>query len=143
MTFDQRKRKQLLASCEELRDDDGVDPRTFFRPIRDRGQQYRKNGQLCRQVAETLSLVLAGEFDDARLHNLQVISVEPAPDASQLLVTVGFDGMLDQATVAAIQARLARVAGRLRFEVAAAITRKRAPRLTFRVIGAASEEVQP
>src|SRR5688500_16148321 len=143
MTFEQRKRKQLLASCEELRDDDGVDPRTFFRPTRDRGQQHRKNGQLCRQVAETLSLVLAGEFDDARLHNLQVISVEPAPDASQLLVTVAFDGTLDHAAVAAIQARLARVAGRLRFEVAAAITRKRAPRLTFRVIGTASDEVQP
>lgn len=135
MTFDSRKRKQHLASCDEVREDDGVDPRTFFKPSRNRGQQHRKNGQLCQQVFETLCLVLAGEFEDARLHNLQVVSVEPAPDASQLLVTVSVEGELDAEILAAVHARLARVEGRLRYEVAAAITRKRAPRLTFRVIG--------
>jgi ribosome-binding factor A len=62
-----------------------------------------------------------------------VVSVSPAPDATQLLVTVGCD-QSDAHALLAIQSLLAFVQGRLRTEVAAAITRKRAPRLTFRVV---------
>lgn len=93
----------------------------------------RKALQLCRQVGTTLEQVLAEQEDDA-LRDLRVEDVAPAPDGSHLLVTVrplaaGVDpiavlGMLSEAT------------GRLRTEIASAITRRRAPALTFRVVPA-------
>ncbi len=146
MTAKKPNRKQMLAHCDELRDDDGVDPREFFqrKSSGSRQHQHRKTGQLCQQVAETLSLVLASEFDDPRLHNLQVVSVTPAPNATQLLVTVATDASVDEAAITATHECLARVAGRLRSEVASSITRKRAPRLSFRVVTSATDqEVQP
>jgi ribosome-binding factor A len=75
-----------------------------------------------------------GECGDDLLQSLQVMSVDPAPDASQLVVTVraGLPGeSLDPTDVLA---HLERVMGKLRYEVAAAITRKRAPKLIFRVL---------
>ena len=93
----------------------------------------RKTLQLCRQVAETLSWVFSGECRDERLSGLQVVSVEPAPNASQLLVTVApgvgetLTDPLD--TLAGLQT----AAGWLRTEVTAAITRRRAPQLLFRI----------
>ena len=42
-----------------------------------------------------------------------------------------------------IRERLARAAGRLRSEVAAAIVRKRAPELSFNLLPASAGEVQP
>jgi hypothetical protein len=62
------------------------------------------------------------------------VTVAPAPDASQLLVIVApalADERLDPADV--LQ-RLDACSGRLRCEVAASITRKRAPRLAFQFI---------
>ena len=50
----------------------------------------RKAFQLCHQVAETLEEVLA-ECGDGVLQALRVLDVEPAPDASRLLVTVAVD----------------------------------------------------
>lgn len=122
----------MLAHCGEIHDDDGVDPRQFFQPNRYAGKTDRKARQLCAQVADTLSLVLAGECEDELLHNLHVLSVEPAPDASRLAVTVRADviGGVDPRLV---RDRLSDVAGRLRTEVASAITRKRAPKLVFHV----------
>lgn len=134
MPFPERKRKELLAHCEELRDDDGVDPRDFFKPSSRRDKDQRKTGQLCRQVFETLCLVLASEFDDPQLHNLQVVSVTPLPNASQLLVCVTSDAS-EKAERAELLNKLQRVAGRLRTEVTAAITRKRAPNLVFELVG--------
>ena len=95
----------------------------------------RKALQLCSQVADTLNYVLSGEFDDELLQNLQVASVVPAPNASQLLVTVypvvatgtNFDA-------AEVRRRLSQAAGRLRSEVARSITRKKAPNLLFQVV---------
>ena len=93
--------------------------------------------QLCSQVAQTLGLALAGEFGDELLHNLEVVSVDLAPNTSQLAVTLRHD-MADQSIgIQEIQDRLAKVTGRLRCEVATAITRKRAPKLVFHVIGPA------
>ena len=140
MTIDKRVREHLLAYCGQLHDDDGVDPRQFFRKEKDRTQQNHKAEQLCKQVAETLSLVLAGEFSDDRLHGLQVEKVEPAPNASQLSVTFRTDTVCSCLETEAILLQINRVAGQLRSAVAAAITRKRTPKLTFRVVGP-SEEV--
>lgn len=65
---------------------------------------------------------------------LQVASVEPAPGASQLLVTV-CPAVQPTAPLHSLEVlqQLSDVAGWLRCEVAAAITRKRAPKLLFQV----------
>lgn len=144
MTLDKHTRERMLAHCGEIPDDDGVDPREFFKTRRTRDKRDRKALQLCKQVAETLGLVLEGDFGDERLHNLQVVSVNPAPDASQLAVTLRADIPAGRVGAQEILDRLAAVAGRLRCEVAAAIRRKRAPQLVFHLVGPGqSEEVQP
>ena len=93
----------------------------------------RKTMQLCRQVEQTLYLVLSGECDDPILQSLLVESVVPAPSASQLLVTVRQSAVDDPASKIEILQRLADAEGQLRWAVAGAITRKRAPRLLFDV----------
>lgn len=94
----------------------------------------RKALQLCSQVADTLSLVLSGECGDEVLQNLLVAEVTPAPDASQLLVLLtpapGSQSLTNEEVTIALRA----ASGRLRTEVAAAISRKRAPRLTFQFL---------
>ncbi len=76
--------------------------------------------RLCRQVEEALVLALSGE-------DLTMESVEPAPSASRLLVTV-----VSRDPRAAVE-RLAAMHSRLRAHVAAAICRRRVPELAFRV----------
>jgi ribosome-binding factor A len=97
-----------------------------------RGAGNRKALQLCSQVADTLNYVLSGECDDDLLRNLHVVNVVPAPNASQLLVTVAPVVPLEKEFDAAdVNQRLSAAAGRLRSEVASAITRKKTPRLLF------------
>jgi ribosome-binding factor A len=98
--------------------------------------------QLCHQVAETLEEVLA-ECGDALLQGLRVLDVEPAPDASRLLVTMAAGnlprGNLD---LGRVQDHLARASGHLRSEIATAITRKRTPVLVYRLAaGETPEEI--
>lgn len=70
------------------------------------------------------------DCDDA-LAGLVVETVEPAPNASRLLVTLA---TADPATsLPAVLAGLERARGRLRGEVAASISRKKLPDLVFRV----------
>ncbi len=136
VTWNKHTRERLLAHCGDFHEDDGVDPREYFRKPTRGGHGRRKTLQLCSQVAETLVLVLAGELEDDLLQELRVASVDPAPDASQLAVTLCAPHGYDSAPMQTIRERLDRVAGRLRCEVAAAITRKRAPRLVFHLISA-------
>lgn len=118
-----------------------------------RRQKVRhKDQQLCRQVAQTLSLALAG-CGDALLRDLYVAGVVPAPDAGRLLVSVypitaptpresgQPSDVMSVERMSKILGRLEAAAPMLRREVASAITRKRAPELLFRVV--ASGEVQP
>jgi ribosome-binding factor A len=78
----------------------------------------------------------------------QVVAVRPAPDASQLLVLVSPssvdpvpDPVPDPVTV--LQ-HLGAASGRLRSEVAAAIVRRRAPKLVFQFVASpAAGEEQP
>ena len=149
MAHDKRQRARLRPLCGELQDDDGVDPRKFFQPIRKRDKARRKSQQLCRQVQKTLDLVFSGETRDALLGDLRIVSVTSSADSSALLVTVVADVVSDCFDRAQIEAQLAKMAGRLRSEVAGAITRKRAPLLVFHVLGpqsripAAGEDVSP
>ena len=89
-----------------------------------------KTLQLCRQVQRALSLCLGGECGDEVLRSLYVESVEPAPDASRLLVRVIMPRSMHISPIEVL-GRLDRVSGTLRAEVARAITRKRAPELSF------------
>lgn len=143
MTLDKRTRDRMLAHCGEINDDDGVDPREYFKTPRSRKQDDHKARQLCAQVFETLSLVLAGEFHDEWLHNLEVVSVNPAPDASQLAVVVRAHMPGTLVDPREVLEKLNGVAGQLRAEVAAAITRKRAPKLVFQVVVATDDVEGP
>jgi len=95
----------------------------------------RKERQLCRQVQEAVSEALAGVEDDVLL-DVWVCSVEPAPDAGRLAIVVQAPSRVSPDEVLA---RLDKIAGFLRAEVASAITRKRVPTLTFRVLVADAE----
>ena len=89
-----------------------------------------KDLQLCRQVFDALTLALA-ELDDPMIDELVLDSVIPAPSASRVQVTLipSHDGLdLDQAL-----ARLNAIAGALRQEVAAEVSRRRVPELVFRI----------
>jgi ribosome-binding factor A len=133
MTSKKPSPKDILPLCGAISPEDGMDPREFARKERPR-KGDRKVRQLCSQVAETLGLVLSGECGDEVLQSLRVVAVEPAPNASQLLVTVC--AALPGETIDAndVMERLTQTMGKLRCESAAAITRKRAPKLVFRVV---------
>jgi ribosome-binding factor A len=136
-------KKQMQSLCGEVHSDDGVDPTEFFRSTRKSNSNHRKAQQLCRQVADTLSLVLSGEFGE-ELRDLRVVALTPAPDATQLLVLVAPAIAGSNVDPDAVIAKLAAVAGRLRSEVAMAITRRRAPKLLFQfVAGQSAEEMKP
>jgi ribosome-binding factor A len=124
--------KELLSLCSEIRPDDGVDPRTFFRKPSGRKDHNRKVLQLCGAIARTLSLVLSWESRDDLLRTAIVQSVEPAPDSTRVLVTVSAPD--NEAKADQLLARLNQSRGRLRTEVATAIHRKKVPELIFRVI---------
>jgi ribosome-binding factor A len=149
MAHDERQRVRLRALCGELQDDDGVDPREFFHSIRKRDNAHRKSKQLCRQVQKTLDLIFSGETRDELLGDLRIVSVTSSQDSSALLVTVVADVPLERFDRTQIEARLAKMSGRLRSEVAGAITRKRTPLLVFHVLGlqsglpASEEEESP
>lgn len=135
MAHNERERARLRALCGELHDDDGVDPREFFRPIRKRDKASRKSQQLCRQVQKTLDLVFSGETHDELLAALRIVSVTSSADSCALVVTLVADILTEQFNRDEIEARLAAMSGRLRSEVAATITRKRTPLLVFHLLG--------
>lgn len=106
-----------------------VDAGSLFGGTAARNAQ-RKERQLCRQVQEAVSDALAALRDDV-LQGVWVMGVEPAPDASRLAVVVQVRPGTPPELAAA---RLEKVAGYVRSEVAGAITRKRAPTLAFQVL---------
>ncbi|MCA9077413.1 MAG: ribosome-binding factor A [Planctomycetaceae bacterium] len=128
-----RRHSKPQDLCGQLGPDDAVDPREFF-DRRSRGRGDRKARQLCRQVSQTLSYVLSGECDDDTLRSLYVESVDPAPDASRLLVTVSNLDKDDDTPAIDILTKLTAVTGKLRSEVAASISRRKTPELIFNVV---------
>ncbi len=114
---------EFADSLEDSRGDSG--------PRRRHGDH--KARQLCRQVQRALNLALAGECGDEVLADLFVEDVTPAPNCGHLLVHVIVPA---GRSVQDVMSRLQRVAPRLREEVAMAITRKRAPELSFLPIAA-------
>ncbi|MFO1064699.1 MAG: hypothetical protein U0892_12620 [Pirellulales bacterium] len=94
----------------------------------------RKARQLCRQVERVVGLVISGELDDDLLRNLMVISVDPAPYTTHLLVTLTTDGPVTEEQLIAMNQRAFQVSGRIRTAVAEAVQRRKAPQLTLRII---------
>ncbi len=93
---------------------------------------------LCRQVQRALSLALGATGDDV-LMLCSVDDVEPAPNASHLLVHVTVPR---DATTAEVLERIGRTSARLRYEVAQAISRKRVPALSWMPVAARVAEVR-
>ncbi len=124
-----RKRNEL--PCSEFGPEDGIDPRDLLRQAA-RKKGGRKTHQLCGQVAEALNYALSAVCNDDVLREMGVIAVQPAPDESRLLVTVG-PTLPVPCNPAVVQAHLQKALGKLRAEVAASIHRKKVPELTFRV----------
>jgi ribosome-binding factor A len=91
-------------------------------------QAERKARQFCRQVQRALNLALADRRADDGVEDLFVADVSPAPDCGHLLVHVVIPA---GQSVKDVLGALRRDAPRLRSEVAMAITRKRAPELSF------------
>jgi ribosome-binding factor A len=110
-----------------------------MRQAKNESKHRRKTMQLCTQAYRCLSLAIASIDDDALL-DASVESVEPAPDASRLLVTVQLSSIA-RAAPQEVHSALDRAAGRLRADLAADITRKRAPELAF-VVRLAGEVVR-
>ena len=89
-----------------------------------------KDRQICRQVFDALTYALA-EVDDPVIDELVLVSVDPAPDASRVLVTLV--PATDDIDVDDALARIHEIAGELRAEVAAEVNRRRVPELVFRI----------
>jgi ribosome-binding factor A len=107
---------------------------------RSHARQDHKTLQLCAQVRDAVSLALSGECHDDLLREVYVDGVEPAPNASRLLVRliVPARATID---VRELYERLAIVSPYLRSIVAKEISRKRTPELSF--IAIPESEVQP
>lgn len=122
-------------------DEHGSDPSVFFGPpeaARDERSE-RKTRQLCREVERTLTVALSTSRDDV-VRDLAVMSVDPAPDGSRLLVTLCPTAALT-IDVVVVLARLAELRGFLRQEIAQALQRKRTPELAFVIAPAPETEV--
>jgi ribosome-binding factor A len=129
MPSPQRKRDDWRALCAHLYPDDGVDPRDEKRRhAANKPKTDRKTRQLCKQVQRTLQLALGALPPAESLIGVTVWNVTPAPNASRLHVVMAVPVPSRAAEVAAV---VRHHAGRLRAEVAAAITRRRTPELTF------------
>jgi ribosome-binding factor A len=146
-------KNQIRGLCAELGEEDGLDPRLAPRRTGHGGRHHSSSGpgpglgfgpqgrpvdrkacQLCRQVAVTLDEVLA-DCGDSVLQNLYVVDVTPFPDASRLMVAVAsVDGKTERELgPEVVLEHLQHASGHLRCEVAAAVTRKRAPVLIYRL----------
>jgi ribosome-binding factor A len=120
--------------------DETGDSGSFFDGSGRTKRSSQKTAQLCRQVFRAVSLALEECGDDV-LRELSVVDVEPAPDASRLLVRVSVPVAGGELALPEVLARLGRAGGFLRRQVAAAITRKRAPELMFTFAAPGAGEV--
>ena len=126
--------------CDELRPEDGLDSRAHKK--KRRRKVRRKDHQLCKQVFQALSMALACLQHLPWAARLYIESVTPAPNAARLKVAVATWDPLsrEEATHALSQVR--GQAASLRWEVGAAICRKRVPELFFVMAGDSTEELQ-
>jgi len=100
---------------------------TYRQKNRDR-QTEHKTRQLCRQVQRALNLALAGHFTGGELDDLFISDVSAVPGCGRLIVHVAIpSGRSVHAALSELRER----GPQLRAIVAASISRKRAPELSF------------
>ena len=129
-----KERERILKQmCGVINDDDAIDPKHYFYNKRKSNSKFRKAFQLCRQVSDTLQLVLAG--NDPLLGGLHVVDVVPAPDSRRMLVILGLsaDEVSSASHVEEIMACLRTHVPRLRSEIARSISRRKTPQLVFEI----------
>ena len=133
MRINKRQKERLLKQhCGVINDDDAIDPRHYFYNKRKPNRKYRKSYQLCRQVADTLHLVLRD--GDNRLDCASVIDVLPAPDSRRMLVLIRIQPIGEVLSASNIETTMAILQDhipRLRSEIARTINRKKTPQLIF------------
>jgi ribosome-binding factor A len=125
-------KNEISQLCGEPGPEDGLDPRESRRSL-SRKPGGRKAHQLCSQVGEALNYAFAAVCDDDVLRDLLVVAIQPAPDESRLLVSVG-SALGTRCDPALVTDHLQRAQGKLRAEVATSIHRKKVPDLSFRVL---------
>ncbi len=132
MTSHKRKEYVLRAPCAQLHPDDGVNPRDDKRRDAEFMQTTdRKTRQLCKQVGQAVQLALVTLPGADEMLGVFVREVVPAPNAGRLRVVIATqNARLQPVLTEMVQYH----AARLRGEVAAAISRRRTPELTFDVI---------
>jgi hypothetical protein len=131
-----KKRSRPEQTCDELRPDDGVDPRILFRRETRTRNQSRKDGQLCKQTFRVLSLAFDQLAAEGWAEGLYLARVTPAPDASRLRLAIAFAEPCTLDEAEAVLRRLRGLGASLRWELAAGIARRRVPELVFGLAGA-------
>jgi ribosome-binding factor A len=107
---------------------------TFMEALTGGHKPDYKTMSLCKLVGRIVQTALTGEVADETLQDLTVLAVQPAPNAGRLMVVL-MQGRLTAATpLDDIYARLQRVQGLLRSEIAQSTARKRTPELAFIVM---------
>lgn len=123
--------KADVLPCAEIYQDDGVDPRVFFRKKENRSND-RKIRQLCHQVKQTLE-ILWSEVEATM--GWEITEVLPAPHASRLQVTVVTEGTHpSEEALAALRDAIEENRTLWREALGQTIHRKRVPELVFQVM---------
>ncbi|HEY1187745.1 MAG TPA: ribosome-binding factor A [Gemmata sp.] len=131
MSKRRRKADPFHHLADEIGPEDGTDPKEFHaKPWNAPKQAGRKAKQLCEQVKNALQGAFAAAADPV-IQIVSVVAVQPAPHSGRLRVLVSAAPDVD---LPSVPDALARAAGFLRSEVAAAISRRYAPELVFEVL---------
>ena len=128
-----RKRRRESPRAGDVRAYDEPDPDVFFGETAPSRKGAFKALQLCKQVERAVSVTLASEWLDDVLVGACVVSVDPAPDASRLLVVVLLAPGRDLDAIGPARAALQAASSEFRAEVARSIHRKRVPEVVFDV----------
>lgn len=128
-----RERRELrFPSQAVVCPDDEVDPGLFFDDAPLSRKRRWKLQQLCKQVERAAAVTLS-ECGGDELTGAWLASVEPAPDAGRLRVTVVLDPPQGADALDAARAALVRATPVFREGIARSINRKRVPEIVFDV----------
>jgi ribosome-binding factor A len=101
--------------------------------------KHRKAYQLSKQVHRVISGVIGGVCGDEEIQALTVWSVKPLGNTAHLVVTLSL--AKGQEDPPAIMQKLEGVRGIVRREIALAITRRRVPEISFRLVPHWGDEI--
>ncbi len=131
MDSDPEKDPLIEGLAGSRSEEDGADPRDFFRKSSRSNQVHRKQDQLCEQIREALYWILGEEVGDDSLALYQVISITPISGDNRVQVILGIPK--DEKPEEAL-AKLRTSYKTIRAKVAESINRRKVPDLNFDVI---------